>query len=68
MNDEDYSVTWNEVKNIVDSLLDGNKKVPMGEINTAVDIAWERLYLNQKMKYKRAEMEQQNFWINEMLR
>ena len=68
MNDEDYSVTWNEIKEIADGLIDGDKKVPMFEINKVIENAWEKIYLDRKMKDKRAKMEQQDFWINEMLR
>lgn len=68
MNDGDYSVTWNEIKDIVDGLIDGNKKVSMCEINRAIESAWNKIYVKRRMQEKQAELEQQGIWINEMLR
>ena len=43
---EDYSVTWDDIKNRVEKWLkekrgiDGNKQISMGTIYYAMDIAW----------------------------
>ena len=47
---DDYRVTWDEVKVRVEKWLkekrgiDGNKKIPMGTINYAIDRVWDEIY------------------------
>ena len=42
---EDYSVTWNEVKNLVDKFIeDHDEKMSMGDIEREVRHAWNILY------------------------
>ena len=41
----DYSVTWNQVKAIVDILLENHdERVPMRDIESAVEQAWVILF------------------------
>ena len=50
--EEDYSVTWNEVKGIVDKFIDdGDKKMSMGEIESAVKKAWKVIFDERCRKY-----------------
>ena len=50
--EHDYSVTWNQVKNLVDEMIeDHDKKVAMADINHAVNQAWDILYDNLYEKY-----------------
>lgn len=50
--EEDYSVTWNEVKGIVDKFIDdGDEKMSMGEIESAVKKAWEVIFDDRCRKY-----------------
>ena len=50
----DYSVTWNEVKKIVDELIhDGNQKMAMIEIEDAVETAWNTLCDELDKKYEK---------------
>jgi hypothetical protein len=50
--EHDYSVTWNQVKNLVNVMIeDHNKKVAMADINRAVNQAWIILYDNLHEKY-----------------
>ena len=50
--EEDYSVTWNEVKGIVDKFIDdGDEKMPMGEIESAVKKAWKVIFDDRCRKY-----------------
>ena len=48
---EDYSVTWNEVKCIVDKLLDGDKLMCMGDVERAVEQAWKIIFDDRCRKY-----------------
>ena len=48
---EDYSVTWNEVKGIVDKLLDGDERMCMGDVKRAIDKAWDIIYDDRCVKY-----------------
>lgn len=48
---EDYSVTWNEVKGIVDKLLDGDERICMGDVERAIDKAWDIIYDDRCVKY-----------------
>lgn len=49
---QDYSVTWNEVKNLVDKLIENHdEKVAMGDIERAVKKAWNILYEDMCKKY-----------------
>ncbi len=42
---EDYSVTWNQLKGLLDKLFeDGDAKMAMGDIQRAVKKAWDILY------------------------
>ena len=65
---DDYSVTWNEVKRIVDNMLDGDKKVAMCDINRAIDEAWSQIYTQKRTLYRNVESEKRNKWMNEQLR
>ena len=50
--EEDYSVTWNEVKGIVDKFIDdGDEKMSMGEIESAVKKAWNVIFDDRCRKY-----------------
>ena len=50
--EEDYSVTWNEVKNLVDKLIeDHDEKIAMGDIERAVKHAWDILFDNMYRMY-----------------
>ena len=50
--EHDYSVTWNEVKNLVDKLIENHdKKMAMGDIEREVRHAWKILYDNLCRKY-----------------
>lgn len=50
--EEDYSVTWNEVKGIVDKFIDdSDEKMSMGEIESAVENAWEVIFYDRCRKY-----------------
>ena len=50
--EEDYSVTWNEVKGIVDKFIDdGNEKMSMGEVESAVRKAWKVIFDDRCRKY-----------------
>ena len=42
--EEDYSVTWNEVIGIVDKLIERDEPMSMGEIESAVRKAWEIIF------------------------
>ena len=51
--EEDFSVTWNEVKGIVDKFIDdGDEKMSMGEIESAVKKAWKVIFDDRCRKYK----------------
>lgn len=48
----DYSVTWNQVKSIVDKLIDDHdKRMAMGDIKQEVNNAWAILYHDLKEYY-----------------
>lgn len=48
----DYSVTWNQVKSIVDKLIDDHdKRMAMGDIEHEVHNAWAILYHDLKEYY-----------------
>ena len=50
--EEDYSVTWNEVKGIVDKFIDdGDEKMSRGEIESAVKKAWKVIFDDRCRKY-----------------
>ena len=50
--EHDYSVTWNEVKNLVDKLIeDHDEKIAMCIVKRAVEQAWDILYDNMCRKY-----------------
>ena len=50
--EHDYSVTWNQVKEIVDKLFeDGDVKMSMGDIKRAVNKAWDILYDDMSRRY-----------------
>ena len=50
--EEDYSVTWNEVKGIVDKFIDdGDEKMSMGEVESAVRKAWKVIFDDRCRKY-----------------
>ena len=50
--EHDYSVTWNQVKNLVDEMIeDHDEKVAMADIVHAVDQAWDILCDNLDKKY-----------------
>lgn len=50
--EEDYSVTWNEVKGIVDKFIDDpDKKRSMGEIESAVRKAWKVIFDDRCRRY-----------------
>lgn len=50
--EEDFSVTWNEVKEIVDKFIDdGDEKMSMGEIESAVKKAWKVIFDDRCRKY-----------------
>lgn len=50
--EHDYSVTWNQVKNLVNVMIeDHNEKVAMADIIRAVNQAWIILYDNLHEKY-----------------
>lgn len=50
--EHDYSVTWNQVKEIVDKLFeDGDVKMAMGDIKRAVNKAWDILYDDMSRRY-----------------
>lgn len=43
--EHDYSVTWNQVKNLVDEMIENHdEKVAMADINNAVGRAWNILF------------------------
>lgn len=47
-----YSVTWNQVKEIVDKLIeDGDEKMAMGDIQRAVEKAWDILCDDMSRRY-----------------
>lgn len=48
---EDYSVTWDEVKGIVDKILDGNEPMAMGDVQRAVRQAWDIIFDDRQRKY-----------------
>lgn len=48
---EDFSVTWDEVIEIVDKLVDRNEPMSMGEIESAVRKAWIIIFDNRCKKY-----------------
>lgn len=48
---QDYSVTWNEVKGIVDKLLDGDELMAMGDVQRAVKQAWDIIFDDRNRKY-----------------
>ena len=48
----DYSITWNEVKNLVDKLIENHdEKMAMGDVERAVKQAWNILYEDMRKKY-----------------
>ena len=48
----DYSVSWNEVKSLVDKLIENHdEKMAMGDIDRAVTHAWEILFDGLDKKY-----------------
>lgn len=48
----DYSVTWNQVKSVVDKLIDDHdKRMAMGDIEHEVHNAWAILYHDLKEYY-----------------
>ena len=48
----DYSVTWNQVKEIVDKLIeDSDEKMAMGDIERTVKKAWDILYDDMSRRY-----------------
>ncbi len=50
--EQDYSVTWNQVKNLVDEMIeDHDEKVAMADIVRAVNQAWGILHDNLDKKY-----------------
>lgn len=49
--EQDYSVTWNEVKGIVDKLLDGDEAMAMGDVERAVRQAWKIIFDDRNKKY-----------------
>lgn len=49
--EEDYSVTWNEVIGIVDKLIERDEPMSMGEIESAVRKAWEIIFDDRYIKY-----------------
>ena len=50
--EEDFSVTWNEVKGLVDKFIDDeNEKMSMGEIEFAVKKAWKVIFDDRCRKY-----------------
>ena len=49
--EEDFSVTWNEVVGIVDNLIERNEPMSMGEIESAVNKAWEIIFDVRCEKY-----------------
>lgn len=50
--EEDYSVTWNEVKGIVDKFIDDpDEKMSMGEIESAVRKAWKVIFDDRCRRY-----------------
>ena len=50
--EEDYSVTWNEVKGIVDKFIDdGDEKMAMGDIEAAIRKAWKVIFDDRCRKY-----------------
>ena len=49
--EEDYSVTWNEVKGIVDKLIDGDEQMSMGNVERAVRHAWDIIYDDRCRRY-----------------
>ena len=58
---EEYLVTWNQVKNLVDKMFeDHEEKVAMGDIERAVKQAWLILYDDMARKYREAENERRN--------
>ena len=58
---EEYLVTWNQVKNLVDKMFeDHEEKVCMGDIERAVKQAWLILYDDMARKYREAENERRN--------
>jgi len=51
---EDYSVSWNEVKNLVDEFIkDHDEKGSMYDIECAVKKAWKTLYADLRKKYNK---------------
>lgn len=48
---QDYSVTWNEVKGIVDKLLDGDELMAMGDVQRAVKQAWDIIFDDRCRRY-----------------
>lgn len=58
---EEYLVTWNQVKNLVDKMFeDHEEKVCMGDIERAVKQAWLILYDDMARKYREAENERRD--------
>ena len=49
--EEDYSVTWDEVIGIVDKLIERNKPMSMSEIKSAVSKAWDIIFDDRCRKY-----------------
>lgn len=49
--EEDYSVTWNEVIGIVDKLIERDEPMSMGEIESAVRKAWKIIFDDRCKRY-----------------
>lgn len=50
--EHDYSVTWNQVKNLVDKMIENHdEKIAMGTVERAVKQAWDILYDNMCRRY-----------------
>ena len=49
--EEDFSVTWNEVIEIVDKLIERNIPISMGEVEKAIRQAWSIIFDDRCKKY-----------------
>lgn len=54
--EHDYSVTWNQVKPLVEKELErrgksGDDKIPYGVIKFALESVWDRLYEKMAKEY-----------------
>ena len=49
--EEDFSVTWSEVIEIVDKLIERDEPMSMGEIDRAVNKAWDIIFDDRCRKY-----------------